>query len=474
MAAPTQPPPPPPHLLFVLLLTVVLSASPAFSGEIVDSLPGFSGKLPFNLETGYVSVGDSEMFYYFIQSEGKPKLDPLLLWITGGPGCSSFNSLVYEIGPLQFDFDNYEGGLPQLISYPYSWTKAASIIFLDSPVGTGFSYSRSPEGWQSSDTKAANETYKFLMQWFAEHPEYLKVPFYVGGDGYSGIIVPLVTELILVGVNQGGQALNIKLRGYLVGSPNTDKFIDSNSKVQFAHRMALISDDTYHTAKNYCNENYIDVDITNTNCVLALDDYETCVKYIWPNNILEPKCTVGRPHDERWSRRRSLQENSDSFILSSLQSPDLDCPTADHVLSDIWANDEAVQDALLVRKGTVEQWSRCNITISYVQDVPSVVHLHQYFTNYGLRILVNVGDRDMVTPFVGVAQWIKSLNLSILDEWRPWFLDGQVAGYTRQYEKNRIFHLTYATVKGGGHTAAEYYRRECYEMFSRWVNLYPL
>jgi len=37
------------------------------------------------------------------------------------------------------------------------------------------------------------------MQWFAEHPEYLKVPFYVGGDGYSGIIVPLVTELILAG-----------------------------------------------------------------------------------------------------------------------------------------------------------------------------------------------------------------------------------------------------------------------------------
>lgn len=470
MTAPKQPPAP--LLLFSLLLAVVFSPAPSFSGEIVDSLPGFSGELPFNLETGYVSVGDSEMFYYFIESEGNPKLDPLVLWLTGGPGCSSWNSLVYEIGPLEFDLDNYEGDFPQLKYYPDSWTKAASIIFLDAPVGTGFSYSSTEEGWQSSDTKASKEVYEFLMQWFAEHPEYLKVPFYVAGDGYSGMIVPLVTELILAG-NEAGQDPSLKLKGYLVGSPNTDKFIDSNSKVEFAHRMALISDDTFHTAKKHCSENYIDVDQTNTDCVLALADYDNCVRYIWPNNILEPKCAVARPQDERWTRR-SLQENSDNFILSPLQSANFECPKSDHVLSDIWANDEAVQDALHVRKGTIKQWSRCNKTISYIKDVQSVVHLHQHFTNYSLNVLVDVGDRDMVVPFVAVVQWIKTLNLSVSDEWRAWCVDGQVAGYTRQYEKNSAYHLTYATVKGAGHTAAEYYRKECSEMFRRWVNLYPL
>lgn len=46
----------------------------------------------------YISVGDSELFYYFIESQGNPQEDPLFLWLTGGPGCSSFNGLIYEIG----------------------------------------------------------------------------------------------------------------------------------------------------------------------------------------------------------------------------------------------------------------------------------------------------------------------------------------------------------------------------------------
>lgn len=463
--------------IILLFLTVAFSPAPVYSGETVEYLPGFPGKLPFNLQTGYMKVGDSEMFYYFVESEGNPKHDPLLLWLTGGPGCSSWNSLVYEIGPLEFDLDaSLEGGLPQLRSYEYSWTKSASIIFLDSPVGTGFSYSTTQEGWPSSDTKAANEAYQFLMQWVAENPQYLEVPFYVGGDGYSGIIVPLITKLVIEG-NEAGVQPNLNLKGYLVGSPNTDDFIDSNSKVEFAHRMALISDRTYNNAKKYCKKNYVNVDPDNTQCVLALDDYERCVRGIWPNQILEPKCTLGRPQDDRWTRR-SLQEDPNEFILSVPQVSNLWCRNFNYVLSDNWANDEAVQDALHVRKGTVNRWSRCNQTISYTKDQPSVVQVHQNLTNHNLRLLVYSGDRDMVVTFVGVVQWIKSIknsvNLTLSDKWRPWLVDSQVGGYTRKYEKNSAYFLTYATVKGGGHTAAEYYRRECYEMFNRWVSLYPL
>ncbi|KAL9238533.1 hypothetical protein vseg_012939 [Gypsophila vaccaria] len=469
------------HLIF-LLLTLISSYDGTVSCKTVSHLPGFQGKLPFSLETGYVSVGDSEMFYYFVESEDNPRVDPVLLWLTGGPGCSSWNGLVYEIGPLEFDLDHSltEGGFPRLRSYEYSWTKTASIIFLDSPVGTGFSYSTTPEGWPSSDTKAADEAYQFLLKWLEEHPQYLQVPLYLGGDAYSGIVVPLLTKLVAEG-NEAGEQQYLNLKGYLVGSPNTDEFIDQNSKIEFAHRMALISDKNFQALKKSCNENYINVDPNNTDCVLALGTYERCVSGIWENHILEPKCSLGSALDDRWTRR-SLVEDKDEFLLSSVVStPHLSsllCRNFNYSLSETWLNDKSVQKALHIREGTVKRWSRCNKTISYTKDQPSVVHVHQDLAKYELNVLVTTGDRDMAIPFVAVVQWInslkQSLNLTLAEHWRPWFVDAQVGGYTRKFAKKPSYSLTYATVKGGGHTAAEYYRKECSEMFKRWVSYYPL
>ncbi|PRQ22325.1 putative peptidase S10, serine carboxypeptidase, alpha/Beta hydrolase [Rosa chinensis] len=123
-----------------------------------------------------------------------------------------------------------------------------------------------------------------------------------------------------------------------------------------------------------------------------------------------------------------------------------------------WANDKTVQSALHVEKGSIKEWVRCNWSLSdsYVKDVSSSVGYHQNLARKGYRVLIYSGDHDMAIPYVGTIAWIESLNLTLDSQWKPWFVNAQVAGL------------------GAGHTAPEYKPKECFVMISRWFAYYPL
>ncbi|XP_037494212.1 serine carboxypeptidase-like 18 isoform X2 [Jatropha curcas] len=142
---------------------------------------------------------------------------------------------------------------------------------------------------------------------------------------------------------------------------------------------------------------YVNVDPSNTACVAALQTYEMCVKDLYKGDILEPKCLFVSPE----ANRRSMKEKSTNFILSPPRIPELWCRTFNYAMSYVWANNMEVQDALHVRKGLVPYWSRCNRTLSYTKNVPSVVQVNRYLSTKRLVLLVESGDRDMVVPFVG-------------------------------------------------------------------------
>ncbi|BAT13815.1 Os11g0431100 [Oryza sativa Japonica Group] len=175
----------------------------------VASLPGFDGALPSRLETGYVTVDEvngGELFYYLIESEGDLGSDPVLLWLTGGDRCSVLSALFFEIGPMKLVIEPYNGGLPRLRYHPYSWTKVANILFVDSPMGAGFSFSRDPNGYDVSEVSSS------LQIWFDGHPEYLANPFYVGGDSMAGRFVPFITEKISEDIEAAVRpTLNLKM-----------------------------------------------------------------------------------------------------------------------------------------------------------------------------------------------------------------------------------------------------------------------
>ncbi|KAI3965410.1 hypothetical protein MKX01_042891 [Papaver californicum] len=166
-------------------------------------------------------------------------------------------------------------------------------------------------------------------------------------------------------------------------------------------------------------------------------------------------------------RRRSLVQ-----VEQGLHSSAASCPRMyTYALLEHWANDDRVRKALHVKEGTIRKWMRCNYDLPYTVDVNNVIEYHQNISTKGYRSFIYSGDHDMIVPHISTEAWIRTLtNLSITEKWRPWFVDGQVAGYTRTYSNA----LTYATVKGSGHTAPEYNPKECYHMFGRWISNTPL
>ncbi|XP_010472299.1 PREDICTED: serine carboxypeptidase-like 10 isoform X2 [Camelina sativa] len=400
------------------------------SGTTVKFLPGFEGPLPFELETGYIGIGEEEniqVFYYFIKSEKNPKEDPLLLWLDGGPGCSSLGGLLFENGPLALKSEVYNGITPSLVSTTYSWTKMANIIYLDQPVGAGFSYSRTPIG-KTSDTIEVKRIHDFLQKWLSKHPQFISNSFYVTGDSYSGNYICCKPP--------------INLQGYVLGNPITYAEHEKNYRIPFAYGMSLISDELYESMKRTCKGNYENVDPRDTKCLKLVEEYHKCTDKINTQHILLPDC------DKKGK---------------GVTSPD--CYYYVYFLIECWANDERVREALHVTKGTKGQWDRCNWTIPYDNDIISSVPYHANNSIRGYRSLIYSGDHDITMPFQATQAWIKSLNYSIVHDWRPWMIKDQIAGYTRTYSNK----MTYVTIKGGGHTA-EYLPNETSIVFQRWIS----
>ncbi|CAI9786819.1 unnamed protein product [Fraxinus pennsylvanica] len=458
-------------------LVLLLLFNNGTSQSIVKTLPGYSGTLPIKLETGYIGVGENDetqLFYYFVESANNPKTDPLLLWITGGPGCSGLSSLVYEIGPLSFDVTNFDGSLPSIILNPHSWTKVANIIFIDWPAGTGFSYSNTSKGYYSSDTKSAKDNYTFLRKWLLNHPMFIKNRLYVAGESYGGKLVPMVAMEILLG-NEAGLHPRMSLQGYIIGNGLTDPIIDYNERIPYAHRMALIPDEYFELAKVSCDGKYDNPDPNNMQCLLALQPIKECLNQINEAQILEPKCKyiAPKPGDFGWDQTFLEDDSVDHLVLPASEQDRMWCRTKTYATCYVWANDPSVQEALYIRKGTIGYWTRCNQSLSYEENQESVLHHHKIFSKKGYNVLIYNGDHDMLAPYMGPLKWIRSLNMTVDDDWRPWHVNGQIAGYTLKYKKN-AFNLTFVTVKGAGHTAPEYKPKECLAMLHRWLSIRPL
>ncbi|KAK4437971.1 Serine carboxypeptidase-like 18 [Sesamum alatum] len=321
------------------------------------------------------------------------------------------------VGPLAFDLEAFDGNLPSFILNPYSWTKIANIIFIDSPVGTGFSYATTSQAYNNSnDTKSAEHNYSFLRKWLLNHPEFVKNRLYIAGDSYGGKITPMVALEIAKG-NEAGLEPRMLLQGYIVGNSRTDGNQDDNQKLPYAHRMALVSDEYFELAKSSCNGEYVNPDPDNIACLYALRLVNECTSHLSEVHILEPKCKFMSPRPNV-SRPGQLFLEDDPVDLLSLSKQEQPwCRNYNYVPSYVWANNETVQEALQIRQGTITDWERCNGSLSYDEDVESVFKHHQLLSEKGFQALGAGHTAPEYKPkqcFVMIKRCVTSSALSLI------------------------------------------------------------
>ncbi|XVE51284.1 hypothetical protein DITRI_Ditri02bG0027600 [Diplodiscus trichospermus] len=426
--------------------------------DLVTNLPG-QPTVNFRHYAGYVTVNEKNgraLFYWFYEAMSHPDEKPLVLWLNGGPGCSSVGyGATQEIGPFIVDTDGRE-----IKFNNFSWNKEANMLFLESPIGVGFSYSNTSTDYNKlGDEFTANDAYTFLHKWFLKFPSYRTRTFYIAGESYAGKYVPELAELIYD--NNKDPSLHIELKGILMGNPETNDAEDWRGLVDYAWSHAVVSDETHKIISESCDFNSNDT-WSKRECTQAVDEVFKQYREIDIYSLYTPVC-IGDTASSNVKSLQFMMKRTTTMMPRILGGYD---PCLDDYAKAFY-NRLDVQKALHVSDGHhLRNWSICNQKIfdEWSDSKPSVLPIYKKLIAAGIRIWVYSGDTDGRVPVLSTRYSINALGLPITKAWRPWYHEKQVSGWFQEYEG-----LTFATFRGAGHAVPCFKPSSSLDFFSAFL-----
>ncbi|KAJ8430137.1 hypothetical protein Cgig2_011081 [Carnegiea gigantea] len=363
------------------------------------------------------------LFYWLIEAPitSSPHTKPLVLWLNGGPGCSyiAYGSSE-EVGPFRVSPDGKTLMLSQ-----FAWSKEANLLFLDSPAGVGFCY---------SNTSTHAEEVRF--------PQYKHRPFYLAGESYAGHFIPQLSLLITRG-NKRIKYPIINFKGFLLGNPLLDDYLDNLGSFEYWYNHGLISESSY---KACLNQSFL---FPKGKCNDAL------FKAYWEFGVINPYDIYGSVCADLGTFFHSLTKP----LPYRFRGND-ECAVS---YTKMYTNRPDVQKALHanITGSLPHPWTTCSDAVrSSLADSPrSMLPIIKELITSGVQIWVFSVDTDAVLPLTATStpsmpsssrllqngtlgMTIKKFNGSCN------VLCGSnlVGGWTQVYEGP-----TYVTVRGAGH-----------------------
>jgi len=391
--------------------------------------------------------------------------DPVVFWFNGGPGCSSLDGYLYELGPFHVVEPYTTTGQNTLYYNPSTWAKVANVVFLEAPACVGLSYADATSGCTNSDTQQAKDNFEALQVFFKGYPEFAYRDLYLTGESYAGMYVPTLALQILA-YNNATTNAKIPLRGIAVGNGVIGQKTGEPSEqlqVDFLHGHGLFADNIYNAIVKDCG----DFSSISPACDTQLALMSSQVGYVNIYDIYTDCVNSGS--DLLDGHRPKVGKRPPNALERRMQELGLGGPVEclDGGAAQAWLDQTNVRTALHAKSvADIGPWELCTNKLKYTENWGSLLPYYKYDIIPFIRVLIYNGDVDACVPYNGNEWWTSTLGISQTTAWTEWLVNTQVAGYLTKYQDN----FSFITVKGAGHMVPEYKPVQALEMFSRWLN----
>jgi len=419
----------------------------------IHNLPG-APTVSWRSFSGYIDVsspgekaGTRQMFYWFVESQNKPETDPVLLWTNGGPGCTGLGGFLSEQGPFRAG----KGGTVLEVN-EHAWTKLANMVFIEQPVGVGFSKAATKIDY--GDEQAAADNHRFIVGFFKRFSQYASQSFYISSESYGGHYLPTLAKKIKEknDVNQ--------FRGVFLGNPLTYMQYRNYGQYGTAWGHQLFSAPLW---KQYEEAECAKTFPPSDTCGRITDSMDRILASFDPYALDYDKCNtqagVGRA--ERWALRNVISR-ANARNLTQLEAVPYEPCIEDFMTA--YLNRADVQQAIHVKAGA--KWSMCSNDVGNAYNMTDVntnmVPVWKELIEMGdMNIMIVSGDDDTVCATLGTQQfiWDMGYNAKSTENWKPWMVDGQTAGFRTDFDVPirgaacQVFPcgFSFATVHSAGH-----------------------
>ncbi|ESQ42260.1 hypothetical protein EUTSA_v10015901mg [Eutrema salsugineum] len=396
----------------------------------------------FGHYAGYYSLPHSKsakMFYFFFESRNN-STDPVVIWLSGGPGCSSSVALFYENGPFTIS------GNLSLTWNDFGWDKVSNLIYVDQPIGTGFSYTSDSSDLRHDEVGVSNDLYDFLQAFFKEHPKFAKNDFYITGESYAGHYIPALASRVHSG-NKKNEGIPINLKGFAIGNGLTNSEIQYGAYGDYALEMKLISESDHESLK----QDYVECQGFTKKCNLdgglaCASAFEVC------NDIFYQ--IASKTEGTNYYDLRKKCVGSQCYDFSKMET---------------FLNQENVRKALGV--GDIKFVS-CSTTVYDAMTEDWMLNLEvkiPALVEDGINLLVYAGEYDLVCNWLGNSRWVEQMNWSGQKDFGsaktvPFLVDGKEAGLMKNHGS-----LTFLKVHDAGHMVPMDQPKASLQMLQNWM-----